>query len=239
MAGEEFMQSNGVRSDTSSALDQAVRGKVVYLLALMVLVQSAYPITLWGTGALALYQLLYASMIVAGVIVGRDSPRHALWLGVAGAVYLGAGLVYSFNPTARWAVFMAYVALVPYLTLLTSVLVRFVFAARTITRDVLYAATAVYVLLGAIFVPLYGFLETVAPGAIRDGSTPDLPLQWQQLIYFSYTTLTTAGYGDVLPVSAWARVVANVEMVVGVLYLTVIMARLVGLYSSERQGDMT
>jgi hypothetical protein len=44
-------------------------------------------------------------------------------------------------------------------------------------------------------------------------------------------------YGDVLPISPWARSLANTEMVVGVLYLTIIMARLVGLYTSERQGD--
>lgn len=113
---------------------------------------------------------------------------------------------------------------------------RFIFLARAITRDVLYAATAVYLLLGGDFVPIYGLLETLAPGAFRDGNALDAPIQWQQLIYFSYTTLTTAGYGDVLPISWWASSFANLEVVVGVLYITIIMARLVGLYTSERNA---
>jgi hypothetical protein len=51
------------------------------------------------------------------------------------------------------------------------------------------------------------------------------------LIYYSLTTLTTTGYGDILPVSPWARSLANAEMVIGVLYLAILMARLVSLYS--------
>ena len=140
------------------ALEHAVRGKVVYLLALVVLVESIYPITLAGTLPLVLYQVLYASMIVIGVVVGRDSPRHAWFLAVAGTVYMVAGIVYSFNSTATWAVLTTYVVLIPYHTLLMSVLVRFIFVARSITRDVLYAATTVYVLLGALWIIPGGLL---------------------------------------------------------------------------------
>jgi hypothetical protein len=57
---------------------------------------------------------------------------------------------------------------------------------------------------------------------------------WPQFIYFSLVTLTTSGYGDILPVSGWARALANVEQVIGVLYIAVLMARLVGL-SEERK----
>lgn len=212
------------------ALEHAVQGKVVYLLALVVLVESIYPITLAGTLPLVIYQVLYASMIVIGVVIGRDSPRHAWFLAVAGTVYMVADILYSYNRTATWAVPITYAALIPYHALLMTVLMRFIFIARTITRDVLYAATTLYVLLGAFFVPVFGLLETLTPGSFRDGTAPDAPVHWQQLVYYSYTTLATAGYGDVLPLSPWARSLANVEMVVGVLYLTIIMARLVGLY---------
>lgn len=214
-----------------------VQGKVVYLLALILLVQSVYPITAYGTLAVVAYQFLYASMIVVGVIVGRDSPRHQAILVGAGTIYLVAGLVYALNPAAGWAVLITYLALIPYLAMLLLVLLRFVFVARAITRDVLYAATAVYLLLGALFVPIYGLLETLSPGAFRDGALPEAPVQWQQLIYYSYVTLSTAGYGDVLPISMWARSLANLEMLVGVLYITIVMARLVGLYSTEKRSE--
>ena len=58
-------------------------------------------------------------------------------------------------------------------------------------------------------------LETLGPGSFRDGSFPEAPIQWQQFVYFSYTTLTSSGYGDILPIAWWARSMANLEMIVG------------------------
>jgi hypothetical protein len=219
------------------ALEHAVEGRVIYLLALIALVQFGYPITTYGTVTLIAYEILYASMILVGVIVGRDSRRHMVFLAATGFTFFAASMFYAFNPSATWAVFLTYVTLIPYLTMLVWILARYLSIARVVTKDVLYAATAIYLLLGAIFVPLYGTIETLAPGALRDSSAPEQAVQWQQVIYFSYTTLTTAGYGDILPVSWWARSLANIEMIAGVLYITIIMARLVALYTSEKQGE--
>lgn len=173
-------------------------------------------------------------MIVAGVLVGRDARRHMLVLVLAGAIYLAASFVYALNPAANWAVLITYLALIPYLLMLVWVLGRFLTVVRVITRDVIYAAIALYLIIGALFVPVYGLLTMALPGAFVDGSHPDAPVQWQQLIYFSYTTLTSTGYGDILPVAWWARVAANLEMVIGGLFITIVMARLVALYTTEK-----
>lgn len=215
------------------ALEHAVEGKVIFLLALIALVQFAYPITAYGTAALVVYEIFYVSMIVVGVIVGRDSKKHMLFMGAAGFIYLAASMIYAFNPTAVWAVLITYLALIPYLLMLVWILGRFLVIVKVITRDVLYAAVSLYLLLGAVFVPLYGMLDLFIPGSLRDGSFPDAPVQWQQLVYFSYTTLTSSGYGDILPVSWWARSLANLEMIAGVLFITIVMSRLVALYTSN------
>jgi hypothetical protein len=225
-------RSNDKSNRRDLALEHAVAGKVIYLLALIAVVQFGYPVTAYGTAALVLYQILYASMIVVGVIIGRDSTRHMLFLTITGSVYLVAGLFYAFNPSATWAVFITYFALIPYLGMLVWILGRFLAISKTITRDVLYAAVALYLLLGALFVPLYGLLETLGSGSFRDGSFPSASVQWQQLIYFSYTTLTSSGYGDILPISWWARSLANLEMIVGMLFITIVMARLVSIYTA-------
>ncbi len=222
------------RSDL--ALERAVEGKVIYLLALIVLVQFAYPITAYGTQALIAYELLYASMIVVGILLGRDSRFHTLFLSLTGAIYLSDSLLYALNPGAIWAVITTYLALIPYIGMLLWILGRFLAAVQTITRDVLYAAVALYLLIGALFVPIYGLLDILLPGSFRDGTFPDAPVQWQQLIYFSYTTLTSSGYGDILPVSWWARSLANLEMIAGVFFITIVMSRLVSLYS-ENKGE--
>ncbi len=222
-------------SKQNLALEQAVEGRVVYLLALILLVQFTYPITAYGTAALVLYEFLYASMISVGVIIGRDSRRHQVFLLATGVIYLVASLLYAVNPGANWAVLITYLALIPYLGMLVAILGRFLAIVKTITRDVLYTAVALYLLIGAIFVPVYGLLNQLIPGSFRDSSFADATIQWQQLIYFSYTTLTSSGYGDILPISWWARSLANLEMVAGGLFITIVMARLVALYSDNRQ----
>jgi hypothetical protein len=215
------------------ALEHSVEGKVIYLLALVVLVQFAYPVTAYGTLALVLYEILYVSMLVVGVLLGRDSRFHTIFMAVTGAIYLAASLAYAANPTATWTAVITYLALIPYLGMLVWILGRFLVVAKTITRDVLYAAVALYLLLGALFVPVYGLLDVMIPGSFRDGSFPDAPAQWQQLVYFSYTTLTSSGYGDILPISWWGRSIANLEMIAGVLFITIVMSRLVALYTSK------
>ena len=216
------------------ALEHAVEGKVIYLLALIAVVQFGYPITGYGTLALIVYEILYASMLAIGILLGRDSRFHTIFLLVTGVSYLSASLLYAATPNATWAVVITYIALIPYLGMLVWILGRFLAIAQTITRDVLYAAVALYLLLGALFVPIYGLLDVLIPGSFRDGTFPDAPVQWQQIIYFSYTTLTSSGYGDILPVSWWARSLANLEMIAGVLFITIIMSRLVALYSENR-----
>ena len=143
-------------------------------------------------------------------------------------------MLYAFNPLVTWIILVTYLALIPYLGMLVWVLARFLLISKTITRDVLYSAVAIYLLLGALFVPLYGILNMFIPDSFRDGSFPGVAIQWQQLVYYSYTTLTSTGYGDILPVTFWARSMANLEMITGVMFITIVMARLVALYSSEK-----
>ncbi len=69
------------------------------------------------------------------------------------------------------------------------------------------------------------------PGAFAQLS-PDLEQAWTQFLYFSLTTVTTLGYGDITPISPVARIWATLEAVTGVLYIAVLVARLVSLFRS-------
>lgn len=249
------MTPSSSRPSNSAAGEDAIHGAVIYLLLLVTLVQMIWPITLVGQAAdgtanpimVLIYQLLYMTLMIAGILVARDSRLLSRTLIVLGIGWLVTGIIYAFNQTASWALITGYVVIAAFQITVTYVLLRYIFAARTVTRDVLYAACAVYLLLGAIFVPTYGLIESATffqSGGLNGGShafddgviQPGQVLPWQTLIYYSYSTLTTLGYGDILPVSPWARAAATLEALVGVLYITVIMARLVGLYAS-RSGD--
>ena len=67
-------------------------------------------------------------------------------------------------------------------------------------------------------------------------NTQDVAITWRRMYYFSFTTLTTLGYGDITPISPVVEPVVTAEAVIGVLYVAVLMARLVSLYDQHRKG---
>jgi hypothetical protein len=105
----------------------------------------------------------------------------------------------------------------------------------TVQRNTLYGAACTYLLVGFAFATLYAILEEVNPPALagnpaRQGSARLLPAD---LVFFSFMTLTTVGYGDITPISAAARLVAVFEAISGVFFLAFLVARLVALYRAE------
>lgn len=112
------------------------------------------------------------------------------------------------------------------------------------TSDKIFAAICVYLLLGFVWTYAYALLDDVRPGSLADsteiGRADDVG-HVLQLRYFSFATLTTLGYGDILPRSSTARTMAVLEAVMGQIYLAVLVARLVGLHivhsNSPRSRD--
>lgn len=122
-----------------------------------------------------------------------------------------------------------------FLCLVTITVLGDVLRGRRVTLDKIFGAVCVYLLLGLTFAFVYLLLHCT------HHTTPvePAPLEYHALadyVYFSYTTLTTLGYGDMVPASAPARLFASLEAVTGQLYLTILVARLVGLHISQEQS---
>lgn len=98
-----------------------------------------------------------------------------------------------------------------------------------VTVDTLCGAVAIYLLIGTTWAVTFSLLETLQPGSFH-GLSEGGGSNWTELLYLSLTTLTTLGYGDIAPASAPARIWANLEAIFGVLYLSILVARLVSLY---------
>lgn len=99
-----------------------------------------------------------------------------------------------------------------------------------VTADRIAAAVCAYLLIGLLWAGFYSFADALVPdsfiamgGGIRLG-------HFYEFVYFSFTTLTTTGYGDIAPASFSARALANAEQLVGVFYIALLIARLTGLY---------
>ena len=101
-----------------------------------------------------------------------------------------------------------------------------------ITADTLYGVVCVYLLSGLTWSSLYTLIEVAQPGSFYVSAAQNLDqvINWSDLLFFSFATLTTLGYGDITPVTSVARSLALLEAVFGVLYNAILIARLVGLY---------
>ncbi|WP_303311272.1 potassium channel family protein [Hymenobacter sp. BT730] len=106
-----------------------------------------------------------------------------------------------------------------------------VFRAQWVTRHQLLGAVVVYLNLALLFVGAYDSISLAFPGAFT--TLNKASSQSGELVYFSLTTLTSTGYGDILPVHPLARSFANLEAVCGQLFLAILLARLVSLHSGS------
>lgn len=103
---------------------------------------------------------------------------------------------------------------------------------REVTTEILFAAVCVYFLIGLSWAALYVLVELVRPGSFID-TTGHLAMSPSRYLFFSYVTLTTVGYGAIIPATDQARSIAMIEAIVGQLYITFMVARLVGLHISK------
>ncbi|MFD3687864.1 potassium channel family protein [Nocardiopsis sp. NPDC058631] len=206
-------------------------------LAFVVLLQFGYPVTFHGAGWTALYLVAYVGVVLFGVLLVRGEHDRVAPAAVAGtALLLCAGWAGASggDGTAMVCVFVTAGA---FQVMIVSSLLRFVYRrSRTHELELVLAGVCVYLLLGGFFTAVFGALESASPGSFTDRADPGGQVAWQQLTYFSYVTLATLGYGDVVPVSPWARTAATAEAVTGTLFLITIVGRLVGAYIGVRPG---
>jgi Ion channel len=103
----------------------------------------------------------------------------------------------------------------------------------SVTFGRIYTLVSLYLLLGLFYFAIFNLLETLHPRSfVETGLLASSGVSRHSLLYLSLVTLTTLGYGDVVPVSALARITAALEAATGVLYIAITVARLVAAYAS-------
>ena len=101
-----------------------------------------------------------------------------------------------------------------------------------ITKEVIYGAIVTYLLIGIMWAFVYKFMEELYPGSFNIPGFLDEDAR-SAMIYFSFTTLTTLGYGDVTPITGPAKSLATMEAITGQMFIAVLIARLVGIHISQ------
>ena len=178
-----------------------------------------------------------------GVVLLPAAFLYSRNLYVAGPIAIAIALVVAaalldFERSARTDLYLDSTAwLVAGLTL-SVVVARAVFGPGRVTYHRVVGAVLLYLIIGLTFVALYGFVALAVPNAFTNLPTlqGDFAIAGN-LIYFSFATLTTTGYGDIAPLHPYARSLANVEAIIGQIYPATLLARLVTLELAHGHGS--
>jgi voltage-gated potassium channel len=206
---------------------------VEFLIALILLFIIA-PFLEYMQNGLLVESVLITLVLVSGVLaVGRN--RRTLVLAI---VFVTPALVARWMFHLRPDLVPEEVFLVLGLLFVLFVIVRllaFILRAPRVNPEVLCAALSAYLLLGLLWSYAYRLVLGINPHAfvITVSSIPNEPIVGYKALYFSLITLSTVGYGDIVPVSNVARMLAAMEAMTGTLFIAVLIARLVAIYSSQ------
>jgi hypothetical protein len=115
-------------------------------------------------------------------------------------------------------------------------LLRYVLRRDVMTADKLWGAGAAFMMIGVLWAYLYGIVQHLYPGSFAAGGAV-APLSLVDLLYFSFTVLTSTGFGDIAPATPQARAVCVLQQIVGILFVAILIARLAGVYPpSDREA---
>ena len=171
------------------------------------------------------------------ILAGPMAVAHRSWqtalVAVLAWLMVGPGLVSSLL-TSTSAYQLSLVAGSLFFFMLILLIGRdLLFRFREVTSETLWAAINVYLLVGMLFSFLYALADSLIPGAFN-GTTNMAGNDVQAFLYFSFITLTTLGYGDITPAAPAVMTLSYVEALIGQLYVAILIARLVSLYSSQQ-----
>ena len=206
----ELLVLLGLLFVTSAFVEDLPGGDLIEVILLTVVMVSS----LFAVGGRR--RSVFLALLLVVPAIGGKWINH-FWPSFLGSiVYLLAGMAFFVFVVAR--------------------LIRFVLRAPHVDANVLCAGLSGYLLLGLLWVPAYVLLTRINPAAFNlstNGAAP-ATLDGFNGFYFSFITLCTVGYGDIIPASKGARMLAVTEAIAGVFYVTVLISRLVAIYSTNQ-----
>jgi Ion channel len=204
-------------------------------IMLAVLLFVVAPMQAEGVVAAHYFGIAFGFVLLAAVFVVSGNPLAVAGVLVAIALIVAATVLRLRQPSVVDIYLESTSWLITGLTL-TLVVARAVFAPGEVTLHRVIGAVLLYLSVGLTFVALFSFVALWKPNAFTGlGTLQDNLATAGNLIYFSFVTLTSVGYGDVVPVDPYARSLANVEAIIGQLYPATLLARLVTLELEDRR----
>jgi hypothetical protein len=205
------------------------------LLFVQILGILLYPLMEDTSAGRALVGVVGLVVLGAALYVVKRGPwLTGLAVGLAlPVVVLSIWLAFDFDP--RRMVIMAALEAVFYLYA-TGSLIAYMLGDDVATVDELFAAGATFTLLAWAFAYVYVVCQALLPGSFGALEGPGNPRTWMELLFLSFTTLSSVGLGDIVPLLPMARALVMIEEFSGVMYLALVVSRLIALSVAARTG---
>jgi hypothetical protein len=188
-----------------------------------------------GRAALSLFSLVVLVLAVRAV---RATPALS-WVSVLlGVPIVVLTIVEAIDPSNATVVFWSSALHAVFYAYTSLALIRYMFLDRFITIDELWATGATFTVVAWAFAYAFAAVQVVWPGSFTAAVAPDAPRTWFELLFLSFTNLTSVGLSDIAPVQPHARAIVMIEQVAGLLYVAFVISRIVGLtVARERRRD--
>lgn len=204
-------------------------GRYAILTFWIILIIAIFPYFMSGPLGLFLLSLLISFILISAVfsITGRSKYAILSLVLIIPALLLSwANFVLDSNDVLILSKMLSLLVLI----LVTfSIFLEVVRSKSPIPRHIIWGAIAVYLMIGLSFAMLFQLTNLITPGSFYYSVDPNAVLTFSDFVYFSFVTLATLGYGDIIPITAQARSFAIIEAITGSLYLAVLIAKIVSL----------
>jgi Ion channel len=204
------------------------------LLVTLIVLLAGSPVLLEFGLSPGWFDGLMSLVILAAILslcFDRRQRMFALLLGIPTIFFCLGG--YALSGTANlWVLFLGHLCGVLFLFSSAALVVKSLFTTRSLTFDSIFGTVCGYLFLGLAWGMSYSMVETFRPGSFQVGQSQRISGEQPPLYvltYFSFVTLTTVGYGDVIPLSPTTRTFAWIEAISGQFYLAIIVAGLVSM----------
>jgi hypothetical protein len=178
-----------------------------------------------GRAAISMFSLV---VLVLAVRTVRSTPALTWVSVVLGAPIVVLTLLEIADPANQTLVLWSSVLLASFYAYTAFALLRYMFLDAFITPDELWAVAATFTVIAWGFAHAFMAIQVVWPGSFGAPGSSD-PRTWFELLFLSFTNLTSVGLSDIVPVLAQARSVVMIEQVAGLMYVAIVISRIVGL----------
>ena len=205
--------------------ERSLTALLVYLSLSLFLWMPLSSMQWWG---FVISDLLFNLILLSGVfaVLGRWRKQ---WFFISIAVLASSSRIVSYVLDSRWIEVVSFIVSIIFLGILARMVLTHIFKDGPVNFYRIEGSIVVFMIIGIVWALLYNLLDLVSPGAFSMRNPMATEVPFSQYLYFSFVTMSTLGYGDMVPVNPIAKSLVIFQGMIGLLYPVIMIARLVSM----------